>query len=45
MQHGNPTSDKRTQWHPFSWRRMNSRQAWILLGVAAAFIVIGLILV
>jgi hypothetical protein len=49
MQHGNPTANKRAQrrqeWPAFSWRRMNSRHAWILLAVAAAFVLIGLAIV
>lgn len=49
MQHANPTANKpaqgRKEWPAFSWRRMNSRQTWILLAVAAAFILIGLAIV
>jgi len=49
MQHGNPTAnpqEKRPQeWPAFSWSRMSSRQAWILLAVAAAFTVIGVAIV
>jgi hypothetical protein len=49
MQHRNATSDNlerpATSWHPFSWRRMKPWQSWALLGTAAAFIVIGLIVI
>lgn len=37
-------SEPARKWHPFSWRRMNSRNVWILLAVAVAFILIGLVL-
>ncbi|NHA14063.1 hypothetical protein [Thioalkalivibrio sp. XN279] len=37
--------EQKSQWHPFSWRRMNSRNMWILAGVAIAFILIGLAIV
>lgn len=30
-----------SRWHPFSWRRMNTRNAWILVAVAVAFVIIG----
>ena len=40
-QHKKPPGTK-SQWHPFSWRRMGARNAWILLAVAAAFVIIGL---
>lgn len=47
MQYRNETSDRTerssSSWQPFSWRRMNSRQAWILAAVALAFVVIGLV--
>jgi hypothetical protein len=37
--------EQKSQWHPFSWRRMNARNMWILAGVAIAFILIGLAIV
>lgn len=37
--------DNKSQWHPFSWRRMNSRNMWILAGVAVVFVLIGLAIV
>ena len=42
-QHGRDSHvEQKSQWHPFSWRRMNSRNVWILLAAALAFILIGL---
>ena len=32
------------QWHPFSWRRMSTRDVWILVAVAAVFTFVGLLL-
>lgn len=49
MQHRDHATERieprHATWHPFSWRRMSSRQGWALLGAAVAFAVIGLIVV
>lgn len=32
------------RWHPFSWRRMTTRDVWILVAVAVVFAIIGLLM-
>lgn len=42
QRHERTPGEAKREWHPFSWRRMNSRNTWILLAVAVAFVLIGL---
>lgn len=42
--HTQPRKEPAGRWHPFSWRRMSTRNVWILVAVAAAFVIIGLMI-